>query len=281
MSRHLSSTLAAVVVALLAGSTAQAAVCIGACGTLGADGDVTAPPGGSSYGWVSTAGGVTGKGQIDSVGGTNGSAFITSSFAANAGDNLHYDFNFVSSDGQSGEGSFIYEDYAFVQLVDAFSGDLIAMLFNARTEPAGLISPGLGLPPVDPGVTLTPPTSPLTLGSGANGGPVWSPLGSYSGACWGPGCGLTGWISADYTVAEDGDYRLVFGVSNWGDEIYDTGLAFTGIKVGGSDIGDHEDPGDDDDGPGAVPEPDAWALMVLGFGGLGAMLRSGRRRRLA
>ncbi|MBS0334045.1 MAG: PEPxxWA-CTERM sorting domain-containing protein [Proteobacteria bacterium] len=29
----------------------------------------------------------------------------------------------------------------------------------------------------------------------------------------------------------------------------------------------------------AVPEPGAWALMILGFGGAGAMLR--RRRRLA
>jgi hypothetical protein len=31
----------------------------------------------------------------------------------------------------------------------------------------------------------------------------------------------------------------------------------------------------------AVPEPQAWALMVLGFGGLGATLRSSRRRAAA
>jgi hypothetical protein len=27
----------------------------------------------------------------------------------------------------------------------------------------------------------------------------------------------------------------------------------------------------------AVPEPTSWALMLLGFGGMGAMLRSRRR----
>jgi len=32
-----------------------------------------------------------------------------------------------------------------------------------------------------------------------------------------------------------------------------------------------------DPAPGAVPEVSTWAMMLLGFGGLGAMLR--RRRR--
>jgi hypothetical protein len=31
----------------------------------------------------------------------------------------------------------------------------------------------------------------------------------------------------------------------------------------------------------AVPEPSSWALMLLGFGGLGAMLRTSRRRAMA
>jgi hypothetical protein len=29
---------------------------------------------------------------------------------------------------------------------------------------------------------------------------------------------------------------------------------------------------------GAVPEPGTWALMILGFGGAGAMIRSTRRK---
>ncbi|MEW5684673.1 MAG: laminin B domain-containing protein [Pseudomonadota bacterium] len=33
--------------------------------------------------------------------------------------------------------------------------------------------------------------------------------------------------------------------------------------------------------PGAIPEPSAWALMILGFGAAGSMLRAGRRRALA
>ncbi len=32
---------------------------------------------------------------------------------------------------------------------------------------------------------------------------------------------------------------------------------------------------------GAVPEPAAWALMIAGFGGVGAALRSNRRRQFA
>lgn len=31
----------------------------------------------------------------------------------------------------------------------------------------------------------------------------------------------------------------------------------------------------------SVPEPSAWALMLVGFGGLGAAMRSSRRRRVA
>ena len=248
---------------LLAATGASAATCVGSCGSLTANGDVTAPPGGGAYGWISTFGGVDGVGQLPSVGGTDGSTFTTSAFDAAAGDSLTYNFNFVSSDGQNGADGFIYEDYAFVQLVDADSGNLIAMLFNARTEPGGLISPGLGLPPVDPGVTLTPPTSPITLGTGDGGGPRWTPLGDYSGQCWGPGCGVTGWIGSNYKVASDGTYKLVFGVTNWGDNIYDTGLAFSGIMVGDREIEDHE----------AIPEPAAWAMMLLGFFGMGAVLR--------
>lgn len=266
-SKTLWAALGASLLLGLAAGDAAASTCVGSCGVLGADGDVTAPPGAATYGWVSTFGGLDGQGQLPGVGGTNGSAFTTNAFAAAAGEALKYNFNFVSSDGQSAPGEFIYEDYGFVELVDANTDALVAMLFNARTEPATLTVPGSGLPAIDPGVTLTPSTSSIQIGTGAGGGPLWSPLGDSSGTCWGPGCGYTGWIASNYTIAATGDYKLVFGVSNWGDTVYDTGLAYSGIKVGEREIED------------AIPEPVSWALMLIGFGGLGAMLR--RRRALA
>ena len=274
MPRHSTATLATATLADLSAALAlglsatpaAAAVCVGACGVAGANGDVTAPPTSATYGWISTAGGVDGAGQL-AVGGTNGSSFTTSAFTAAAGDNLRYYFNFISSDGQSAPGAFIYEDYAFVQLLDAATDSPVAMLFNARTEPDVLTVPGSGLDPISPGVTLTPPSSSIQIGTGAGGGPLWAPLGGDSGSCWGPGCGYTGWIRSDFQVANAGSYRLKFGVSNWGDTAYQTGLAYDGLSIGGHEIGE------------GVPEPASWALMILGFGGVGALLR--RRREAA
>jgi hypothetical protein len=272
MVRRTSKLLAAATAAALLGwaGAAGAATCVGSCGSAGANGDVTAPPSAPTYGWVSTFGGVVGAGQLPGIGGTDGSSFTTSAFSANAGDVLKYDFNFVSSDGQDAPGQFIFEDYASVQLVDAGTGNPVAVLFDARAEPTLLAVPGAGLPPIDPGVTLTPSSASILAGTGTQGnfagGPVWSPLGAYSGWCWGAGCGLTGWINSTFTVQQAGSYQLVFGVTNWGDQIYDTGLAYSGIQIGGRDIED------------TVPEPSVWALMILGFGGVGAALRARRWR---
>jgi len=261
---------AAASLAMLAGApAASAAVCVGNCGSLGADGDVTAPPDVATYGYISTFGGIDGVGQLPGIGGTDGSTFTTSAFHASAGGNLQYHFNYVSSDGQQAPGNFIFEDYAFVQLVDATTGDPVAMLFNARTEPTGSIVPGENLPAISPGVTLTPETVDIHAGTGTQGnftgGPVWSPLGDFSGWCWGPGCGLTQWILSDFEIPAEGDYRLVFGVTNWGDSVYDSGLAFAGINIDGVEIED------------VVPEPSTWAVLLAGIGGLGAFLRMRRR----
>ncbi|MDB5422845.1 MAG: hypothetical protein JWQ29_261 [Phenylobacterium sp.] len=51
---------------------------------------------------------------------------------------------------------------------------------------------------------------------------------------------------------------------------------------GRSDFGSHGfDGGAGGPGGAAIPEPGAWSLMLLGFGGLGAMLRVQRRHRVA
>ena len=253
----------------LAATAAGAATCIGSCGVItGANGDVTAAPGGLSYSWISTNRGVTSAGQIGPAGGTNGSSLTTTAFVAANGQTLSFNFNFVTSDGQdpgNRVSGFVYQDYAYAQLIN-LDTNAVTTIFTARTEPTGTIVPGSSLPPVDPGVTLSPSSAPIVLGSGAGGGPIWSPLGADSGQCYGPGCGLTGWIGSSFVVPTAGNYQVVFGVSNWADTLYQTGLAVSGLNIGGATI-------DDGASGSGVPEPTAWALMVVGFGLVGAALR--------
>jgi hypothetical protein len=244
------------IAAVAGASSASASTCTGTCGTLGPDGVVTAPPGGGTYGYVSTVGGVSGAGQTPLGGGTNGSEFVTDAFSAASGDVLQFQFNYVTSDGAE------FADYAFAELRTS-TDTHVAWLFTARTTPVGDTSPGFGLEPNDS--TLTPATTPIIPG-----GPVWSPLGGSSGDCFDDGCGYTGWIESDYTVALDGLYVLRFGVTNNLDTIFDSGLAYAGANIGGVVI------------PiGGVPEPASWGLMLLGFFGLGSALRARRQRALA
>lgn len=227
--------------------TAIAQTCVGTCGTLGPDGDVTAPPGGTTYSYVSTSGGVDGAGQLEGEGGTNGSSYMTSVFTAAAGDPLNFWFNYVTSDGAG------FADYAWAALLTS-SLDPVAILFTARTHPTDSIVPGFDLPGVE--ATLNPSSVPIIPG-----GPDWSPLGFYSGDCFDEGCGYTGWINSTYNIADAGDYILAFGVTNWGDDAYDSGLAFSGITVAGQPVDN------------AVPEPGTWAMMLLGFGAVGFAIR--------
>ena len=232
-------------------SPAQAATCLGSCGTLGANGVVgLSGSGNSSYQYVSTNGGQKGVGQISSVGGTNGSQYTSTTFTAAANDPLTFLFNYVTSDGAG------WADYAWAELQTA-TGAHVAWLFTARTEPTGNTSPGVGLPANNS--TLTPVGAPI------NAGTTWAPLGGWSGSCYASGCGNTGWIQSTYSIAAAGTYQVVYGVTNWGDANYDSGLAFDALKVNGALV------------PVAgVPEPAAWALMLLGFGLMGSAMR--RRR---
>jgi hypothetical protein len=244
----------------MAPTAASAQSCTGNCGVLGPDGVVTAPPAyGPAYRYVSTWSGVAGAGQLPGVGGTNGSLYETASFAATAGQELVFYFNFVTADGTSS-----FPDYAWSSLVNG-SSELV--LFTARTTTSGDTVPGFGLPGLAPGVVLTPATTPIIPTP-----PVWSALGDSSGFCFGgpgQGCGYTGWIKSTYTITADGTYSLRFGASNFGDFVVDTGLAFTGIVLDG-DIVDPPVP--------IVPEPGTWAMMIAGFGLVGF---AARRRRVA
>jgi hypothetical protein len=227
--------------------------CVGNCDTTSADGVVgLATGGGSQVGYVSTAFGVLGASPFALGHEFTGSRLTSSIFAASAGDQLAYQFNYVTSDGNE------FADYAWARLVEAGSGSTAAMLFFARTQPADVIAPGGDLPPID--ALLTPPSAWI-----ADPSTKWSPLSLDSGDCWGAGCGSSGWVHSDFTFVEGGNYRLEFGTVNWNDDAYHSGMAFDGaLTAANNNI------------TAAVPEPQTWALMLAG---LAVMLFMGRRKK--
>lgn len=251
---------------LVAGGVA-AQTCVGSCGELGADGVVTAPPaeaGTATYQYVSTFGG-TFQGGLPGIGGTgagigaatNGSVFQTAAFMGGEGDELVFFFNYVTSDGAG------WADYAWARLLHADTMEEAALLFTARTSPGENTVPGFDMP--EPTADLEPEETPIIPG-----GPEWSPLGTYSGACWSTGCGYTGWIKSMFNVASSAMYVLEFGVTNWGDEIFDSGLAWAGVTIAGAPI--------DEPAPDPTPVPEPMTLLLLGTGLLGVGATAVRRR---
>jgi hypothetical protein len=218
---------------------------VGNVGVASPNGVVTAPPKyGPNFYYVSTANGASGGGFIPGAAGNTrtGSQLATKPFEASAGSELRFFFNYISTDGGD------YPDYAWSILKDASTGDTAAVLFTARTKPSGPIVPGQWLPPAD--ATLDPAEVYMKPG-----GPAWNKLGGSSGACYDAGCGYTGWVASSYEIEASGVYRLLFGVSNWTDDAYDSGLAIAGATL-------------DDIQIAPVPLPPAAPLMAIGVAAL-------------
>lgn len=244
--------------------------CLGHCGLLAADGDVTLSPlGKPAYGYVTTSGsealGVSPLALDSNNTGveTNGSRLSTAAFDAVAGDRLEVYLNYVSTDGKG------YDDYAWARVVSAADNSHVAWLFTARSTNSGTrnIVPGdvVDRSEFDPDVTLVG-YDDWDFNSKTADDPVdWSPLGGSNGSCWednAKGCGFTVWMHASHALAASGSYRLQFGVVNWGDQAYDSGLAFDVAGLNAL--------------PLPVPEPGAGALMAVGLLGIAAAARARR-----
>lgn len=238
--------------------------CTGQCGASAAQGDISLSPFGSAMvGYVATAGssvyGVSPLVLDDNSRGieTNGSTIVSGAFRAAQGDRIAVQFNYVSTDGKG------FDDYAWARLVNADDGALVAWLFTARSSNSstGNIVPGdvLDRDDFDPRNVIVN-YDDFEFNSKTSSDPVdWAPLGASNGTCWrdnAPGCGYTGWLESRHSFAAGGDYRLEVGIVNWGDEAYDSALAFDVVGL-----------------TSAVPEPAAWQLL------LGAALLAGIKRR--
>ncbi|TXT25307.1 MAG: hypothetical protein FD134_1118 [Gallionellaceae bacterium] len=246
--------------------------CIGTCGTSGTDGvvELSPVPTSTRYGWISTDQGIDGISPFSPTaspfgGNSNGSTLTSGSIHANAGDQLNFYFNYITSDGGD------FTDYSWSRLLNADNSSLAAVLFTARTDPAALYIPGQGLPPSE--ATLTRGGIPVfsynpILDGGDGTGPGWTPLGPDSGSCWGAGCGYTGWVQASYTIAATGAYQLEFGVTNWIDGAWNSGLAIDGITISPGNV------------TSAVPEPETYAMLLAGLGLLGFAARRRKQNQL-
>lgn len=233
-----------------------------------ADGDVGAAPTVSGgYTYVSTRNGLFDVGGLQGVGGTgtpqSGSTLTTSLFSAAAGNVLQFFFNYVTSDGAG------FADYAWARLLDE-AGVQVSLLFTARTTtPPTSSVPGFSMPA--PAATLTPASVSIL-----DGASEWSALGLDSGTCFAPGCGSTDWVQSIYAIEAAGNYRLQFGVVNWDDNLFDSGMAVAGASIDGLAI----DTGGSSSTPNPIPLPAAGWLILAALASLMAVGRKTKRQTL-
>jgi hypothetical protein len=256
----------------------------GAAGLIGETGTVpVSATGNTNFGFVTTAGGAGHFGSADNVspldlksdgksneGTNNGSKIVSSTFTGIEDNTLTLQFNYISTDGRG------YDDYAWARLVNAGSNETAAWLFTARSTNSarGNVVPGDVLNrQVDKDA---PDELDAVLNNGESIGfnvtsTVWQPLGGFSGYCWDDAntCGPSGWILSEYTFTTTGSYFLEFGVANWGDEVYDSALAFDFNGLNAANF---------PNAPliTAVPEPETYAMMLAGLALLGSRVRRSR-----
>jgi PEP-CTERM motif len=237
-------------------------ICTGQCGTLGADGDITASPlGNAQYAYVTTSGSQAfdvSPIELTESGGnstlftdTNGSAYTSPTFTLQAGQSVGAWFNYASTDGKG------FDDYAWGRLVNVANPTDVTYMFTARSTNSNKqsIVPGdleVGFDAASAIVNYD--DFDFQVRNTAIGDPIdWSALGLDNGLCWredAQGCGFTGWLSSSVTVANTGSYRFEAGVVNFGDTLYESGLAFDLVGLQ----------------PSPVPEPSTWSLLLAGLG---------------
>ncbi|MBK7951227.1 MAG: NF038132 family protein [Deltaproteobacteria bacterium] len=215
---------------------------------------------------------------------TNGSKTTSTPFVAQAGDQLILYFNYVSTDGLD------YRDYAWARLVDSATNATAAWLFLAQS---GNAPDGDGtsdyvhdkvlklqtdeiLADQDQDAVLNDGQPVIGMPMGALS--VWAPLGESADACWAKdpttsSCGATAWVKSDYTLPDGGTYFLELGIMNWGDEQYQSALAFDFEGLASENLGPGITVYDNTD----VPEPHAAGALVSG---IGALVVLARRRRM-
>jgi hypothetical protein len=213
------------------------------------------------------------------AGSTEGTYMKSPTFTAAAGQQLNFQFSFITQDG-SGE----FSDWASAYLVPvtangALTGGPSLNLFTARTGSNNQVVPGVGFTGFPAGLTLTPSTASLqgntfylnpATGGTSSGDPNASQYGPTRYPNTGAPGGSTPWIDANFVFngSDTGTYDLVMAVSNVGDDNYSTGLLFTGQSISGG-------------GPivppnGSVPEPGTVSLIGAALAGL-ALLRRKRK----